>query len=198
MTKGEETRARVLRQAAQLFNQQGYFGASLADVTKATGLAKGGLYNYFESKDQLALEAFDYAVSLVNQRFTEALEGKTHAADQLAAIISVFRSLAVNPPVKGGCPVLNTAIESDDAHPALRKRARQAMDHWRTMVNRIVSDGVERQELRAAVDPDSVATIVISTLEGAVMLSKLYRDPVHMQRAVDHLLNYVESSLRRT
>jgi TetR/AcrR family transcriptional regulator, transcriptional repressor for nem operon len=69
MRKGELTRERIVRRTAPLFNQQGYFGASLADIMRATGLEKGGIYNHFGSKEALALEAFDYAVDAVEQRF---------------------------------------------------------------------------------------------------------------------------------
>src|SRR5947209_13729400 len=114
MSKGEETRERILARSAQLFNRQGYFGSSLADIMRETGLEKGGIYNHFSSKEQLALEAFDYAYELVEQRVRQALTGKKHAVERLVAILSVFQSIADDPPVAGGCPILNTAIEADD------------------------------------------------------------------------------------
>ena len=101
-----------------------------------------------------------------------------------------------DPPVEGGCPILNTAIEADDAQPALRARAASAMDDWRETFHRIIARGIAKQEVRPDVDADVVATLFISMLEGAVMLSKLYGDTVHMQRAADHLTRYVETSIR--
>lgn len=196
MGKGEETREKVVRRAAQLFNQQGYAGASLTDIMQVTGLRKGGIYNHFDSKEQLALEAFDYAASLVRERFTAALREKYAADERLIAIVNAFRSLIDDPPLAGGCPVLNTAIESDDAHPQLRERARQAMDDWRALIQRIIAKGLIKGELRPGVDADTVATLMIATLEGAVMLSKLYGDPIHMRRAADHLIGYIEGTLR--
>ncbi len=43
MSKGEQTKERILERAAQLFNQQGYFGSSLSDIMHETGLEKGGI-----------------------------------------------------------------------------------------------------------------------------------------------------------
>ena len=197
MGKGEETRERILLRAARLFNEKGYFGASLADVMSVTGLQKGGLYNHFESKENLALEAFDFAVNLIGRRLEQALAGKKHAADRLLAILSVFRNYTVDPPVPGGCPVMNTAIEADDAHPALRARARAAMDNLRGLFRRILSKGIERKEIRSAVDPELAATLFIACLEGGIMLSKLYNDPVHVRRVTDYLVRYVDVELRR-
>jgi TetR/AcrR family transcriptional repressor of nem operon len=193
MSKGEETRERILARSAQLFNRQGYFGASLTDIMRETGLEKGGIYNHFSSKEQLALESFDYAYELVRQRVRLALAGKFNAIERLLAIVSVFQSEVEDPPVAGGCPILNTAIEADDANEELRDRARAAMDDWRATIHRIVSKGIERQEIRPGIDADEVASILIATLEGAVMLSNLYRDHTHMERAADHIVRYIET-----
>ena len=193
MSKGEQTRERILSRSAQLFNRQGYSGASLSDIMRETGLEKGGIYNHFTSKEQLALESFDYAYGLVRQRVRDALAGKYNAIERLFAIVTVFQSIAVDPPVAGGCPILNTAIEADDGNALLRIRAQSAMDDWRGTIHRIVNKGIERQEIRPGVDADEVASIFITTLEGAIMLSNLYKDPVHMQRAAAHMERYIET-----
>ena len=193
MGKGEETRARILARSAQLFNRQGYAGASLSDIMRETGLEKGGIYNHFSSKEQLSLESFDYAYKLVQQRVRLALAGKFNAIERLLAIVSVFQSEADYPPVAGGCPIMNAAIEADDANEVLRDRARSAMDDWRATIHRIVYKGIERHEIRPATDADEVASIFIATLEGALMLSNLYKDPVHMQRAAAHMVRYIET-----
>jgi TetR/AcrR family transcriptional regulator, transcriptional repressor for nem operon len=193
MSKGEETRERILARSAQLFNRQGYSGASLADIMRETGLEKGGIYNHFYSKEQLALESFDYAYKLVQQRVRQALAGKLNAIERLLAIVSVFQSIVEDPPVAGGCPILNMAIEADDANEVLRDRARAAMDDWRATIHRIVTKGIERQEIRPGTDADEVASILIATLEGAVMLSSLYKDPIHMKRAAGHMMRYIET-----
>ena len=195
-TKGQETREMILAQAAQLFSQKGYFGSSMSDIVSVTGMEKGGIYNHFKGKEALALEAFDYSVGLISRRLEVALAPHRNAADRLLAIVGVFRSIATNPPLIGGCPVLNTAIEADDAQPALRERSKVAMDEWRALVERIVTKGITRNEIRRDVDPDTLATLLISMLEGAVMMSKLYRDPIHMYRAVDHLTHYIETVVR--
>src|SRR5438552_6856918 len=195
MRKGEETRENILARAARLFNEKGYYGVSLADLMKATGLQKGGLYNHFESKEKLALEAFDYSVKRVSDRFTEARAGKRHAAARLHALIEAMRNYTLDPPVPGGCPILNTSIENDDGNPALRTRARKAMEDWRGLIRRIVTQGIARGELRKT-DPDAFATFFIATLEGGIMLTKLYGAPLHLARMADHLNEYVDSELR--
>jgi len=178
-----------------VFNQRGYAGTSMADLMQATGLKKGGLYNHFRSKDELALEAFDYAVAQMQQHFRGAMKGKRHAVDRLMAVLSVYEKMSESPPVAGGCPILNTAIESDDTHPALRDRAKQAVDAWRSLFQRIIAKGIARGELKPMADADEVSTILISTLEGAVMLSKLYGDDAYLASALTHLRGYIQQQL---
>jgi TetR/AcrR family transcriptional repressor of nem operon len=195
MSKGEQTREMILERTAQLFSRQGYFGSSLSDIMHETGLEKGGIYNHFASKEQLALEAFDYSVSLVKQHTRATLAGKTHAVDRLLGVITVFKDMVDDPPLAGGCPILNTAIEADDAQPALRERAQRAMDSWRETIHRIVAKGIARQELRPDVNSDALASLLISSLEGAIMMSKLYGDSVHIYRVADFLTHYIRTSV---
>ena len=193
-TKGVRTRQRVIESAAPVFNRRGYWGASLRDLMDATGLEKGGIYNHFRSKDELAAAALEHNVSLIGARIRAALEGRREAVARLRAVLDVYRGFAVAPPFDGGCPILNAAVDSDDTHPALREQVRAAMDRLReeTFV-RIVSRGVDRGELASSVSPQEVATVLVATLEGGLMLSQLYRDPSYLLVAVDHLEGYVSS-----
>lgn len=195
MSKGERTREMITAKAALLFNSKGYAGVSVADVMAATGLEKGGIYRHFDSKDDLALAAFDYNLELVRQRIGEAIRKERHAVARLKAILAFYRDLVEEPLLVGGCPILNTAVEADDTHPALRARARAAMEEFQATVARIVTNGLLRKEVRPDVDPAEVATVMTATIEGALMLSKLYGENVHMDRAIAHLSRYLESQL---
>jgi TetR/AcrR family transcriptional repressor of nem operon len=197
MSKGTETKEAILQQAAQLFNRRGFFGAALSDVMDVTGLEKGGIYNHFKSKEDLALQAFDYAIGLLRTEIGAAVAGKRDAIERLEGLIGFFNRQAEGYPLPGGCPVMNTAIEADDALPELRERARQAMDEWHEFIGRIVRRGQEKGQIDPAADPLAVSTILISTMEGAIMQSKLYGNLEPVQRASAHLRGYLHNELRR-
>jgi TetR/AcrR family transcriptional repressor of nem operon len=196
MTKGEETRERIVARAAELFNTQGYGTTAIADVMAAVDLKKGGIYRHFASKDELALAAFDYAVGQVQHRFADALAKTTNAADFLLAFIGVFRSYVERPPFVGGCPILNTAIESDDGHPLLRERAQLAIADWHDLLRTKAQQGINRGELRPEVDPDRLSVLLIATLEGAVMMSRLMNDPHPLLWTTEHLAQYIDTQVR--
>lgn len=192
MTKGDETRQMILHRAAEVFNLHGYFGTSMSDIMAATGLEKGGIYNHFASKDDLALQAFDYAVDLIRREFRQAVQGRPDAIDRLHAVLEVYCRMGAGYPLAGGCPVSNTAHEADHTHPALRARAVSAMREWHDFIRWILVRGQRRGDIRPEVDIDSVATFFIATLEGAIMLSQLYADLSYMDRAKVPLQHYVD------
>lgn len=187
MGKGSETRERIIARAAPLFNQRGVAGAAMSDIMAATGLEKGGIYRHFGSKEALAIETFDYATRLLTDRFECALAGKTHAVDRMRAIFALWRAIPSDPPVPGGCYAMNTAIESDDTNPVLRERARRVLRAFERRVFRILEEGIARHELERSLDAERFASVVVATLEGALMLSRVHADDIHMRRATEQL-----------
>src|SRR5258708_40252715 len=120
MGKGEQTRAMILSRVAPLFNQQGYFGSSLADIMQQTGLEKGGIYNHFKSKEQLALETFDYSYAILDQRIRAVLAGKKHAIERPYTLLSLFHQFADEPPTPPGRPPAQPPPAAGAAAPAPR------------------------------------------------------------------------------
>ena len=95
--------------------------------------------------------------------------------------------------VAGGCPILNTAIEADDTNPELRDRARHSMTLWHRLIGRIVKDGKAAGTVRADVDPYDLASLLTASLEGGVMLSRLYDDGAYMDRVIAHFIDHIET-----
>ena len=110
--------------------------------------------------------------------------------------IEVFQELYDNPQLPGGCPVFNTAVEADDANPILREKAQAAMNDVLNMLQRITDKGIARGEIKPDVDSLAVATIITSTLEGSLVMSRLYKDDRYLKVAAEHLRQYIETSVR--
>ena len=195
MRKGEQTRQEIIRKAAPLFNQRGYEGAALSDLMKATGLEKGGIYRHFESKQQLAAEAFDYAWKLAMDTRFEGTEGISNTVGRLKQIVRNFRDRRAGL-VAGGCPLLNTGVDSDDGNPQLREKARRALSSWLERLQTIIEEGQRRGEIPGDVDASELATLIVSTLEGSLMLSRLQRKDDPRNSACHHLEEYLETKVR--
>jgi TetR/AcrR family transcriptional repressor of nem operon len=194
-TRGNATRRRIVEQSAAVFNRHGYSGTSMSALMAVTGLEKGGLYRHFESKEDLAAAAFDYAWETVIQSRSRGLEDCATSLEKLLLLVRNF----VEPPPRalpGGCPLLNTAVENDDGNPMLREKARGALHKWRSGIAEIVRQGQRARELRKDVDPFAVATIVISGLEGAIMFSRLEKTREALLTVGKHLDGYLRSLSR--
>jgi AcrR family transcriptional regulator len=171
MRKGELTRQRIIAQAAPIFNQRGFAGCSMQDVMEATGLEKGGLYRHFHSKEDLAAEAFRYSLGRALKVRTDHLD-QTHGSVELLRSF-VKRFVETTSFVRGGCPLMNTAIDADDGNPKLRDLAREGFSEWRERLCGIVEEGIRRGEIRGKTNSRRVANSIIATLEGALMMSRL-------------------------
>jgi len=171
MRKGEATRQRIVAEAAPIFNRQGYAGCSMQDLMDATGLEKGGIYRHFANKEELAAEAFRFAVAQSVKLRTEHLAEIPGALDKLRRAIQLFVERPSALP--GGCPLMNTAIDADDGNPLLRELALKAIRDWRARLAKIVASGIESGEIRRSTEPQRIANTIIATLEGALMISRL-------------------------
>lgn len=194
MRKGEQTRQEIIRKAAPIFNQRGYDGAALSDLMKATGLEKGGIYRHFESKEQLAAEAFDYA-------WRETLGARIHDLDAIPNTVDRLKQLVANfvehrGIIPGGCPLLNTAIDTDDGNRVLRGRARKALRGLRGYIVSVIGAGIKAREIRPRVEAKKVATLILSSLEGAIMLYRLERNEEALRAVQAHLESYLETEVR--
>ena len=194
MSKGQQTRQRIIEQAAPLFNQRGYEGCSIQDIMAATGLEKGGIYRHFENKEELAAEAFDFAWNVACAKRRQHLESIEDHADRLKQHIANFVTRSGLP---GGCPLLNTAVDADNGNPVLRERVRKALRNWQTMVRNILQDGINANTIRPGVDPCAVANHLIGNLEGAMLISRIERNDAALQQALRYLDTYVDQALRQ-
>lgn len=195
MSKGQQTRERIIQLAAPIFNKHGYEGTALSDLMEATGLEKGGLYRHFASKQELAAEAFDFAWATAVRVRADGMDGSGNAVDRLKRMIQNFVEIRTGL-VPGGCPLLNTAIDADDGNAVLRERVQKALDSWLERLAAIVKQGMKRGEIQKNVDASEIAALIVSNLEGALMVSRVSRNRQAMEWAKLHLYGYLEQSVR--
>jgi TetR/AcrR family transcriptional repressor of nem operon len=190
MTKGEQTRRKIIEAAAPIFNQHGFEGSSLNDLMEATGLKKGGIYRHFASKEELAAEAFDYTWKTARDLRLLHVDENTTGIETLKQSIASF--IDHRSPIAGGCPILNTAVDSDDGNAILRSRARKALRFWVTRLQAMVEQGKGHGQILATVDPHAVATLIVASLEGALMMSRLQRNDGPLRVVQAYLNRYLD------
>ena len=190
MSKGAATRQRIIEQAAPLFNQHGVAGCSVQDVLDVVGLEKGGLYRYFSSKQDLAAECLKYSLALAFAARSGNADHISNSIDKLRYLVDRF--VSAPSPLKGGCPLMNAAIDADDGDPTLRRLSLKALQDWKARLLEILRAGMERGEVRCGIEPAGVANTIIAVLEGSVMISRLERTPRALDDARTHLYGLLD------
>lgn len=173
MRQPSTTRATLLAHAGALFNTQGYRATSLSDITSASGLTKGAIYAHFADKGALELEAFDHMAALVLEQLATLVKAQPSASAKLRAVFRFFEAYIYHPIVVGGCPLQNAAIEADDANPQLREHANAMQTALRNSIERILYNGIKHGQLRAELNVPVFAVLILASMEGAVMMSRL-------------------------
>lgn len=194
MRNPEQTKQLILKKSGLLFNTQGYKSTSLSDITHATGLTKGAIYRHFTSKEELEKETLLHMSAIVFGGLRKIIKEKPSAPEKLRGVFKFFESYIANPPIKGGCPVMNVAIEADDAHPTLRKAATKLMDMLHESIVTILDNGIKYKQIKPQIDKEFYATLIIASLEGAIMMGKLRGDNKDIKLVIRHLdsqLDYV-------
>ncbi len=191
MRQPQNTKEHVLTEATKLFNTKGYKTTSISDITTATGYTKGAIYRHFENKDALEMEAFEKMMSTVFTVLSYRIKSETTAKDKLFTLLDMFQNYITNPYIKGGCPLLNVAIEMDDTNDPLKKRAQKALALLKSSIVTIIENGKKFNQVKSTVKENLFATIIIATLEGGIMMSKLQNSNTDISDIVVHLKNWI-------
>lgn len=186
-SKSENTKQLIIESTASLFNTKGYAGTSINDLMEATGLSKGCIYGNFENKDEIALLVFDYNFGKVTQHMKERIIATDNSIERLLVYPNTYRNYFRYPYLQAGCPILNTATEVDDTHPKLKKSVQKALDIWRTSIENQVKRGISRNEIREDTNPEEIAVIMISMIEGAFMQAKVNNRMTELKVAMTFL-----------
>ncbi|NCD70107.1 TetR/AcrR family transcriptional regulator [Mucilaginibacter agri] len=188
LSKAERTRQFIIETTSGIFNTKGYAGTSMSDITEATGLTKGSIYGNFENKEEVALCVFDYNHGKVSEAIKQRMDKVKTYHDKLMVYAQVYDQYMRGVFPKGGCPILNTAIEADDTNGLLKARAAKAVLGWKKKIEDLIQAGVEAGEFKAGLDHNQIALSIVALIEGGIMIAKT----TDSQANLDTVLKTVE------
>jgi TetR/AcrR family transcriptional repressor of nem operon len=188
VSKAERTRQFIIETTAGTFNTKGYAGTSLSDLTEATGLTKGSIYGNFENKEEVALAVFDYNYACISDIIAARISKALNYHDKLMVYAQVYDGFTRNTFPKGGCPVLNTAVEADDTNSLLKDKAAKAVLKWKKNIQDLIQAGIAAGEFKAEVNGQQMALSIIALIEGGIMIAKV----TNSQSNLDKVMQTVE------
>jgi TetR/AcrR family transcriptional regulator, transcriptional repressor for nem operon len=187
MRTPQVTKQTIIEKAGILFNTMGYKNTSISDITNATGLTKGALYTHFTDKAALEVQAFEHLMFTVMGLMRNVIKAEATAPLKLKAVINFFTNYVTNPPIKGGCPLLNLSVEADDANNVLKSKALKQLKTLEISIISIIEKGIKYQQIYKHVNAPAIATLLIASLEGGIMMSKLQNNNTAVNTVAKYL-----------
>ena len=184
---GAETRARVVQSAKERMRRQGVAATSMLDAIADAGASRGSLYHYFPGgKAQLIEEATSVACAEYGAAFS--LIETMDAAEAIPAVVAYWRAQVEATDYSGGCPVAAAALSGDETEGA-RIKAGAGFAEW--------AASIEKMLLASRVPANRVgglASLILSAIEGAVVVSLARRSMEPMEQAAAELLRTIEAA----
>lgn len=191
VAQGSEQRGprdRMIAHAADLIGRDGVAGTSIGDVIAASAAPRGSIYHHFPGgKAELMTEAVRFAGDYIAKRLGE--QRTSRPAETIVEIGTVWRKMLVNSEYQFGCPVLAGGL-AHRTEPAVADEASKVFDQWISQIAyRLTMEGVDAE--RAA----SLATLMISAIEGAVGLCQAQRSVEPLDRVIGELARMCEAAI---
>jgi AcrR family transcriptional regulator len=186
LRKSERTKRFIIETTAPIFNSKGYAGTSLSDLTAATKLTKGSIYGNFKNKDEVAVEAFKYNLSVIFGELQTRVSRATTPLHKLLAVTTSYRRVYKTINDMGGSPISHTMVDAGATHPQLRALVHYAVKRIMGLIEGLVQEGVKSGQLKKT-DAKKVAGLVVSLIEGGLLIAPLNKDKKYFENALQQV-----------
>lgn len=190
MTESIKTRDKIIEAARDLFLNQGYNSTGLSQITQHAGVKSGSLYYFFPTKEDLLIAVLDfYKANIYEGLLKFTYERINDPLERVFGILDGYRQMLLMTNFEMGCPIGNLVLEVTNSHPGARPLMNANFDQW---VDAIEECFRNSGKLPDTVDLRDLAVFTLTTMEGAVMLARSYRDIAPFDQAIVQYRDYVE------
>lgn len=185
----DETRDRIIFSALNLFAEKGYLSTSVADILKAAGAHSGSLYHFFPTKQDVLVAVLGlYRDGIEPMLLAPAWKGVGDPIERIFALLAAYRRMLVDTDCLYGCPIGSLALELHEPDPPVRELLAVNFSGWVAHVQACLDQAWDR--LPAGTDTQSLATFVLTVMEGGVMQSRTHRTLEAFDAGIVQLRDY--------
>lgn len=186
---------RILHEALRQFSAKGFMATSTTDIITAVGTSKGGLYNHFQSKDQLFLEALSHARKIWRERNLFGLEEIERPCDKIIQLLTNYkdRYLVDTENIPGGCIFINLTVELSDQHPHLAEPVAEGLERLKGMLKRLLEQERTAGTLKEHANINEAVDMLFSGLLGACIMYTADKSKANLDSSIGSLCSYVKS-----
>jgi TetR/AcrR family transcriptional regulator, transcriptional repressor for nem operon len=192
--QGPDTRTRLVLTAMELFRNKGYGSTSVADVLQAARVNSGSLYHFFPGKQDLLLAVLDaYHQGIGPMLLEPAWRDLADPIERVFALLDCYRRALADSECLYACPIGSLALELHEPDLPVRERLAANFSAWTDAIEACLDAAGTR--LPEALDRRELAAFVLTTMEGAVMQARTFRDLATFDGAVRQLRAHFERLL---
>jgi AcrR family transcriptional regulator len=193
----KSTRDRLIDSARYLFWERGFAGTSMAELLAHAEVNSGSFYHFFDSKEALLRSVLEGYIDLLRPMVVDpAFASVPEPLDRIFAILAGYRQRIIGTDCKYGCPLGRLALEVDPENSPAHLLIARNFQGWIEAVRECLIE--MKNSLPANTDTDALATFVLVTMEGGVMLSRSYRSVEPFDRAIAQLREHFRLLLSAT
>ncbi len=194
MADSARTREKLVLTAFELFHKQGFSATGVAQILRAAEVNSGSLYHFFPTKEDLLVAVLEWCkVNLWAELIQPVFDRVSDPIERIFGVLDGYRQMLILTGCSQGCPIGNLALELADTHPKVRSLLADNFTGWTQAIEKCLDDVADR--LPEHVDRQSLSLFVLTTMEGAVMLSRTYKSLDTYDTAITQLRDYIDRLL---
>ncbi len=181
--KSARTRDKLLQATATLLRSKGYAAMGLSDIIAASGVPKGSLYHHFPAgKEALSAAAIDYSGNAILEEVTRLIDKCGDPVIGLKAFCDFYIQQLEESGYQKGCPLATVALETAHGVPMVQEACSRAFTSYRNLL-------AHHLHLYGAAEDTSqnLASLILSSVEGALILAKAHNDTASLKLVRDQL-----------
>lgn len=196
MVNLKRTREDILQSVFDTVHSKGLTGTGLTELFRVSGASSGSFYNYFRSKQELGHALIDFEWSQLQANILDrARQQENSAISKLLWIVDRLEAKQLESPKCSGCILGNFIVDLAEQNPSFRSHLQEIFDLWQNAIANIILDG--QAEFKPDVDPDLLAEATVTSLEGAMLMGKLYRTPEKIKRGFDLVRDILNRAIKK-
>ena len=191
-----KSREKILISAKALFHQSGFQRTSVDEILKNSGVTKSNFYYHFKSKEELGLIIIErfikhYETDVLQKTLGNSSLRPSERLVEFYNSVKTFHQDTQNPK---GCPFGNLAIEMSGANENFREKLSEFFNSWERVIETCIKEGMSTGDFRSDLPPGVIAQLILSHLEGAIMMVKTHRSLEPLSTGSETILRLLKAA----
>ena len=195
ISKSEKTTKYIIKTVAPIFNRKGYAATTMSDLTAATGLTKGAIYGNFKNKEELAIKSFNFSVNQVLKSISTHQNKNKSPLQKLYLITDFYKNYYDFSKKIGGCPILNTGVNSKNKNNKLHHEVMLIIDKTQLNIAKLIEQGIKNGVIKRTVNSKKFAKRLYSHIQGAVFMAFTMNEANYLDIAVEDMNLIIKNEL---